>query len=138
MPSSLMARDVMSPCPNREGLSESPTTSLGERQEVLSLEKGFWRVQHGAQELLRFSDIYRKSRAERHAPQAEELPDKIDLVAMTQLSWGVLQAVGDIKTHQRRVEELEALWRKDRNSSGRSRSSSKVFSLYLTCFLTQS
>lgn len=71
-------------------------------------------MRHGAQELLRFSDIYRQSK-----PDAEVLPSEIGLVAMAQLSWGVLHAVDDIRTHQRRADELEALWRKDRPLAGR-------------------
>jgi hypothetical protein len=85
------------------------------------------KVRHGAEELLRFSDIYRRLRARHFTREAEVLPAQIDLVAMTQLSWGVLQAVGDIKTHLRKVEELDALWRKDRTvSSRRSPSSPKA------------
>lgn len=74
------------------------------------LERGFWRVQHGARELLRFSSAYHQFRdALRRVdtPLQDALPSSIDMVAMTQLSRGILHAVGDIKTHQRRVAETK-------------------------------
>ncbi|KAK3330745.1 hypothetical protein B0H66DRAFT_73567 [Apodospora peruviana] len=73
--------------------------------QVFDVERGFWRVYQGARELLKYAQIYQESRQdelEGRATSTGALPREIDVVSMTQLSWGVLRAVGDINAYDRR------------------------------------
>ncbi|KAK4171679.1 hypothetical protein QBC36DRAFT_339521 [Triangularia setosa] len=77
---------------------------------AFGMEKGFWRVRQGAQELLRFADVYSQYRASQITPVdgvfvLQALPKNIDLVSMTQLSWGLLHAVGDLNAHSRKASD---------------------------------
>ncbi|KAK4197817.1 hypothetical protein QBC40DRAFT_284876 [Triangularia verruculosa] len=91
------------------------------------VEKGFWRVRQGAQELLRFADVYSQFRASQMTPAddafvLQALPKQIDLVSMTQLSWGLLHAVGDLNVHSRKAAEtLEWMHEDDKPSNARRR-----------------
>lgn len=91
---------------------------------AFGIEKGFWKVSpppsplpskpqthhppqihSAAQELLKFAAIYQSGGPP--APGADRrLPKEIDMLSMTQLSWSVLQAVGDINSHNQRLHGL--------------------------------
>ena len=79
-------------------------------------------IQRGAQELLRFAEAYQQHRDSRSkaaaaaatplcnttatstdTPSATPLPPEIDMLSLTQLSWGLLHAVGDINNHNQRL-----------------------------------
>ncbi|KAK4189071.1 hypothetical protein QBC35DRAFT_367847, partial [Podospora australis] len=100
------------------------TESSQSESYVFGMEKGFWRVQQGAQELLRFADLYRMHRDNStpgvEFPPMQALPKEIDLVSMTQLSWGLLHAVGDLNVHNRRATE-SFRWMHDDDKSSRRR-----------------
>ncbi|KAK0659478.1 hypothetical protein QBC41DRAFT_331473 [Cercophora samala] len=91
------------------------------------VEKGFWRIRQGAQELLRFADIYSHHRASQMTPSDDTfifqaLPKQIDLVSMTQLSWGLLHAVGDLNVHSRKAAEtLEWMHEDDKPPNAKRR-----------------
>lgn len=54
------------------------------------------------------------------------LPKQIDLVSMTQLSWGLLHAVGDINVHSRKATEtLEWMHEDDKPSNAKRRKRSR-------------
>ncbi|KAK4660375.1 hypothetical protein QC762_118400 [Podospora pseudocomata] len=95
------------------------------------MEKGFWRVRQGAQELLRFAELYSQHRASQMTPADDSfvlhaLPKQIDLVSMTQLSWGLLNAVGDINVHSRKATEtLEWMHEDDKPSNAKRRKRSR-------------
>lgn len=90
---------------------------------AFGMEKGFWRVQQGAQELLRFADLYRNHRDSKQGEldfsTMVALPKEIDLVSMTQLSWGVMHAVSELNNHNRRAAESCKWMRKDEKGSHR-------------------
>ncbi|KAK1830182.1 hypothetical protein QBC39DRAFT_411661 [Podospora conica] len=89
---------------------------------AFGIEKGFWKVStpptpnpanpqnhvqtpaqihSAARELLKFAAIYQSGPS---APGSNgRLPKEIDMLSMTQLSWSVLHAVGDINNHNLRL-----------------------------------
>ncbi|KAK0628367.1 hypothetical protein B0T17DRAFT_151428 [Bombardia bombarda] len=94
-------------------VSDMIAPSVSDQYSRFGIERGFWKINQGAKELLRFSNIYQQSRAEL-SPRTNDpsdfscLPREIDLVSMTQLSWGILNAVSDINTHERRMADRAA------------------------------
>ncbi|KAK4170514.1 hypothetical protein QBC43DRAFT_306359 [Cladorrhinum sp. PSN259] len=115
--------------------STSCETLDDEESFVFRVEKGFWKVKHGARELLRFADLFNEHKSVmsdtgRSSPRP--LPKEIDLISMTQLSYSVLHAVSDINTHsQRAIDERRLPSRENRVTKRSSRSKKrKVSSLY--------
>ncbi|KAK0718748.1 hypothetical protein B0T21DRAFT_373996 [Apiosordaria backusii] len=130
------------PAAHRHTLQSSVSTSrLSENSSALSIateisrdesfsygmEKGFWRVRQGAQELLRFAEVYSQYRASQVTAADDvfvihALPKQIDLVSMTQLSWGLLHAVGDLNVHSRKAAEtLEWMHEDDKPPNAKRR-----------------
>lgn len=110
-------------------------TEPTERQDhAFGIEKGFWKIQHGAKELLRLTSIYQQHRdttaAHDELSRSATLPKEIDMLSMIQLSWGILHAVGEINNHNQRLIACDdASWRRDhlrRDSSPPPRSNLKL------------
>ncbi|KAK0632489.1 hypothetical protein B0T14DRAFT_560177 [Immersiella caudata] len=61
-------------------------------------------IQNSAQELMRFNSTYQKYRElTGNRIELPPLPREIDMLSMTQLSWGILHAVSDINNHNQRL-----------------------------------
>ncbi|KAK3366805.1 hypothetical protein B0T24DRAFT_681996 [Lasiosphaeria ovina] len=89
----------------------------------LVVEKSFWRIFHGSQELLRLAGLYKEHRDSLPAgqlPRAVTMPRSIDMVAATQAAWSVLQAVGNINDHNQRVAVDDAWLRREQQLEGDS------------------
>ncbi|KAK4461203.1 hypothetical protein QBC42DRAFT_153280, partial [Cladorrhinum samala] len=101
-----------------------PSEAPEEDSFAFGIEKGFWRVEHGARELLRFAKIYHQHRdtlADGNRAGVESLPKEIDLISMTQLSYGVLHAVSDLRAHSQRAMHHHALISNDNRVAKRQR-----------------
>ncbi|KAK3393951.1 hypothetical protein B0H63DRAFT_31207 [Podospora didyma] len=82
------------------------TSATHQDADDFGVEKGFWVVRHGAQELLRFANIYQQYRDNIPAGDlstSHPIPKEINMVSMTQLSRGILHAVNNITTHSQRI-----------------------------------
>ncbi|KAK4208945.1 hypothetical protein QBC37DRAFT_378579 [Rhypophila decipiens] len=99
---------------NPSGGSTLP--ELLDRQDdvtTFDLERGFWRIDQGARELLKYANIYqehknsmRSTYGDKKCNTAHLIPKEIDIESMTQLSWGVMRAVADIGAYDRRMHIL--------------------------------
>ncbi|KAK3362487.1 hypothetical protein B0T25DRAFT_575222 [Lasiosphaeria hispida] len=91
-----------------ESFGEGSTT-LGNASQgggAFGIEKGFWKIHHSARELLRFATMFKEHQSK--APQDgtsqhPSIPREIDMLSMTQLSWGILHAVSEITNLNQRM-----------------------------------
>ncbi|KAK3345910.1 hypothetical protein B0T25DRAFT_571067 [Lasiosphaeria hispida] len=107
-------REASPPQPAPQGsadtlLLQASDSSDAEEPHAFGIEKGFWKIHNAAQELLKFAAIYQARRdTAAGGPSGSgsgsgRLPKEIDMLSMTQLSWSVLHAVGDINNHNQRL-----------------------------------
>ncbi|KAK4451535.1 hypothetical protein QBC34DRAFT_401275 [Podospora aff. communis PSN243] len=90
--------------PCSEPQSNEPDVPSPEESHLFGIEKAFWKIQNSAQELLRFASTYQQHRdLVGNRPDLSPLPREIDMLSMTQLSWGILHAVSDINNHNQRL-----------------------------------
>ncbi|KAK4226210.1 hypothetical protein QBC38DRAFT_346524, partial [Podospora fimiseda] len=79
---------------------------------AFGMEKGFWRIEQGALELLRFTKLFQQHRdnmSDSARASVKPLPKEIDLISMSQLSYGVLRAVDDLRLHHHKAADDQHL-----------------------------
>ncbi|KAK0655614.1 hypothetical protein B0T16DRAFT_451263 [Cercophora newfieldiana] len=107
MPASLSLQPLHPVSPHQPPRPSNPEVDPAppdESTHLFGIEKAFWKIQNSAQELLRFAATYHQHHqltGDRTA--LPPLPREIDMLSMTQLSWGILHAVSDINNHNQRV-----------------------------------
>ncbi|KAK3991270.1 hypothetical protein QBC44DRAFT_55891 [Cladorrhinum sp. PSN332] len=92
--------------------SQDSSTSPGDGSFAFGMEKGFWRLEHGARELLRFAILFREHRdspADGDPSGVRSFPKEIDLISMAQLSDCVRHAVTDIRLHSQKAADDQRL-----------------------------
>ncbi|KAK0730217.1 hypothetical protein B0H67DRAFT_561102, partial [Lasiosphaeris hirsuta] len=85
------------------------STVLGDASQgdgAFGIEKGFWKIHHSARELLRFATMFKEHQSQASqdgTSQRPSIPKEIDMLSMTQLSWGILHAVSEINNLNQRL-----------------------------------